>query len=149
MEVPVNSQLNNMKIFFSVSIAGDNGHKKFYPEIISELKKYGEVLTEFRDVSSKEYTDAELTTDEIYINDSRLIRESDIIIADVSIPSLGVGYEIGYAESLKKPIICLYMPIEGIKLSAMVEGCPNVKVYEYHNIEEMKEILKKEFQNII
>jgi nucleoside 2-deoxyribosyltransferase len=133
-----------MKIFFSVSIAGDNEHKKFYPEIISELKKHGEVLTEFRDVDSKQYADGQLSTEDIYKRDTSLIRESDILVADISIPSLGVGYEIAYAEALKKPIICLYMPIEGIKFSAMVKGCPNVKVCEYHNMEEMREIFKKE-----
>ncbi|MFZ2523566.1 MAG: nucleoside 2-deoxyribosyltransferase [Minisyncoccia bacterium] len=138
-----------MKIYFSGSIRGGGDHRKNYSEIISELKKYGVVLTEFVGEVLTNYESSKLPTEEIYNRDTALIRECDVVLADVSIPSLGVGYEIGYAESLKKPIICLYMPIEGIKISAMIKGCPRVKFCEYHNIEEMKEILKKEFQNII
>jgi nucleoside 2-deoxyribosyltransferase len=133
-----------MKIFLSVSIGGNHDHKKYYPEIIAEIKKYGEVLTEFQDVNSKVYADGDLNTEEIYKRDTGLIQQSDLVVAEVSVPSLGVGYEIAYAEALKKPIICLYMSIPDIKLSAMVKGCPKVKVCEYHNMVEMREILKKE-----
>ena len=35
------------------------------------------------------------------------------IVAEVTQPSLGVGYEIGRAVDMKKPILCLYRPQEG------------------------------------
>lgn len=139
MEIP-----GNMKFFLSVSIGGNHDHKKYYPEIIAEIKKYGEVLTEFRSIDSKEYADGDLNTEAIHRRDTGLIEGADLVVAEVSIPSLGVGYEIAYAEALKKPIICLYMPIDGIKISAMIKGCPSVKFYEYHNMEEMRGVLKKE-----
>lgn len=136
----------NMKIYFSGSIRGGGEHRKNYGVIITELKKYGEVLTEFVAEVSTNYQSSKLPTEEIYDRDTRLIMECDIVVADVSIPSLGVGYEVAYAEALKKPIICLYMPIPGNKLSAMIEGCPNVKLCKYKDMEEMKSILKNEFE---
>ena len=33
-----------------------------------------------------------------------------VIVAEVTQPSLGVGYEIGRAYAMKKPILCLYRP---------------------------------------
>ncbi len=36
--------------------------------------------------------------------------QSDIIVAEVTQPSLGVGYELGRAVAMKKPILCLYRP---------------------------------------
>lgn len=137
--------IGNMKIFFSVSISGNHEHKKYYPEIISELKKHGEVLTEFRDLKSENYTDAELSTVNIYKRDTELIKASDAVVAEVSVPSLGVGYEVAYAEALGKLIIGLHIPVDDIKLSAMIKGCPNVKLYEYNSIEDIGEVIKKAF----
>jgi hypothetical protein len=36
------------------------------------------------------------------------LKEADVIVAEVSTPSLGVGYEIGKAEDMGKRILCLY-----------------------------------------
>ena len=54
----------------------------------------------------------------IFSRDIKLIEECDAIVAEVSTPSLGVGYEICYGLQIGKPILCLYK--EGIKLSQMI-----------------------------
>ena len=36
-----------------------------------------------------------------------------VIVAEVTQPSLGVGYEIGRAFDMNKPILCLYRPQQG------------------------------------
>ena len=41
----------------------------------------------------------------------------------VTVPSLGVGYELGLAVSLGKPVLCLFRPGGERKLSAMIAGC--------------------------
>ncbi|MEI7962017.1 MAG: nucleoside 2-deoxyribosyltransferase [archaeon] len=43
----------------------------------------------------------------IFDRDVAWIKEADLVVAEVSMPSVGVGYEIGFAESLGKKIICL------------------------------------------
>lgn len=35
------------------------------------------------------------------------------LVSEVTVPSLGVGYEIGRAVAMKKPVLCLYRPQEG------------------------------------
>ena len=72
---------------------------------------------------------------EIYKRDVNWINECDILIAEVTVPSLGVGYEIGYAESLNKKIICLYQANEN--LSAMIKGNENITQISYNNIDEL------------
>ncbi len=52
-------------------------------------------------------------------------------MADVTAPSLGVGYEIGIAETLGKPILCLYRRQRGRRLSAMIAGNRRLTVSEY------------------
>ena len=36
-----------------------------------------------------------------------------VIVAEVTQPSLGVGYEIGRAFDMNKPILCIYRPQQG------------------------------------
>ena len=36
----------------------------------------------------------------IFERDVSWLKSSDVMIADVTVPSLGVGYEIGFAETL-------------------------------------------------
>ena len=57
-------------------------------------------------------------------------------MADVSSPSLGVGYEIGRVEAMGKPILCLYKRQEGRRLSAMIGGNRKLKIVEYDVEEE-------------
>ena len=59
--------------------------------------------------------------------DLELLEQSDVVVAEVTQPSLGVGYEIGRAVSIKKPILCLYRRKEegGKLLSRMIRGMDN------------------------
>ena len=86
-----------------------------------------------------------MTEEEIYNRDVSFVKESDILIADVTVPSLGVGYEIAYAEKLNKKIYCLYYQIEDKKISAMITGNQNCKVFYYKNEDDISDILKKIF----
>ena len=68
------------------------------------------------------------------------LKESDIIIAEVTKPSLGVGYELGLAESLGIKIICLFREDETTKdrrLSAMVAGNEYNTVIRYKTLEDI------------
>jgi nucleoside 2-deoxyribosyltransferase len=57
---------------------------------------------------------------EIYHRDIAWIEACDAIVAEVSTPSHGVGYEIAYALSIGKPVFCCYQ--EGVSVSKMLTG---------------------------
>ena len=65
------------------------------------------------------------------------------MVAEVTVPSLGVGYEIGRAVEAGKKTLCLYRPQEGKRLSAMIAGCPDVTIRPYETVEEAKDILRE------
>jgi hypothetical protein len=71
---------------------------------------------------------------DIWSNDMRWIGEADVVIAEVTNPSLGVGYEIARAERMNKPILCLFRPSSGRSLSAMIAGSPTATTFEYENM---------------
>jgi len=122
------------KVYFACSIRGGREDAAHYGEIVEIIKKHATVLTEI-------FADKTLTTNgmnapsvEIWTKDMDWVRQADMLIAEVTNPSLGVGYEIANAEIMNKPVLCLYRPSEGRKLSAMIDGSPRSVVVEYIDI---------------
>lgn len=134
-----------MKIYFSGSIRGGQEDADIYKQIIDELKKYGTVLTEH--IGSK-VQETNLTDEEIHDRDLKWVMESDVVVAEVTTPSLGVGYEIGRAAEFNKPIICLYRKNGKKQVSAMIAGCSQVKSFEYTTLEDAKQVLNEQFRDI-
>jgi hypothetical protein len=54
---------------------------------------------------------------------------------------LGVGYELGYALAMKKPVLCLYRSESEHPLSAMISGNPVIKTVVYSSIDDAKKVL--------
>ena len=72
--------------------------------------------------------------------DLEWLESADAVIAEVTNPSLGVGYELGMAEKLGKPILCLYEDSsKKRKLSAMVSGNLKFRKFHYHDLDHAKE----------
>ena len=74
--------------------------------------------------------------------------KADIIFAEVTVPSLGVGYEIGYADKSNKKIICVYDKNVTQKITTMLRGNKNLKIIPYEDLSEiinnLENILKEE-----
>lgn len=135
-----------MKIYFAGSIRGGRDDKDLYQKLITYLNEYGTVLTEHIGKSTLLETGETEPSDEwIFERDMKWIEQSDVLIAEVTTPSLGVGYEIGKAESMGKNLLCLYRPQKGKRLSAMVSGNSKANVQEYQTLEEAKQAIDKFF----
>ena len=133
-----------MKIYFAGSIRGGREDADRYYEIINHLKKYGEVLTEH--VGSDSLThkgENTLNDNQIHDRDMNWLLSSDIIIAEVTNPSLGVGYEIGRAIEHKKKIICLFYTKSNNRLSAMISESKDVVLFNYNNLNQLINYLDK------
>jgi hypothetical protein len=134
--------MNILKIYFAGSIRGGRDDAAFYLKIIHELKKYGEVLTEHvGDDSLISAGEQDLPDHIIHDRDIRWIEASDIVIAEVTTPSLGVGYEIATAQNMGKRIYCLFNTSKRTQLSAMIRGSNKLIVFDYQNFDELKKIL--------
>ena len=137
-----------MKIYFAGSIRGGRDEEKTYLRIIDYLAGFGDVLTEH--VGQKNIEKSEEKHSDIYIfeRDVSWLKSSDVMIADVTVPSLGVGYEIGFAETLNIPILCLYNPKNKKPLSAMITGNKNIIWKEYTSLEDAQVLIKNFLSNI-
>jgi hypothetical protein len=133
-----------VKIYFAGSIRGGRQDAELYRHIIAHLQTKGTVLTEH--IGHGGLTpDGELNMSdrEIYDRDLEWLTRSEVVVAEVTNPSLGVGFEIAMASRMNKRTLCLFRPAPGSRLSAMIAGCPDVTVYAYQTVEEAAVIIDR------
>ena len=116
-----------MKIYFAGSIRGSKPNKDWFHRLIQHISAKGRVLTKHSFGYSYE---EEISFDDtwIYERDMDWLKEADALVAEVSAPSFGVGYEIAKAEEWNKPILLLYREEPGRKPSAMLNGNENLNL---------------------
>jgi len=121
-----------MKVYFSCSLTGGRDYEEVYRLIVEHLLESGhEVPTAH--LASPDVMEVEKVVDanEVYHRDIEWIDHCDAVIAEVSTPSHGVGYEIAYALGQGKPVFCCYK--RGVNVSKMIVGndSPNITVIPY------------------
>ncbi len=131
-----------MKIYFAGSIRGGREDSTLYLQIIDYLKTFGEVLTEHvGDPNLTELGDDGPTDRNIHNRDLEWLKSADILVAEVTTVSMGVGYEIGRAVESGKNVLCLFRPDTGKNLSAMIAGCPDITLANYQTFDDAKKRL--------
>jgi nucleoside 2-deoxyribosyltransferase len=133
-----------MKLFFAGSIRGGGGYVKVYRRIIALLTSHGEVISEHLSDSGSPEKDEKTGDPAIYARATESIRQSDLVIAEVSQPSLGVGYEIGLAEAIGIPVIALFHRGSEHRISAMIAGNEKIITLRYDTFEELGALLEKQ-----
>ncbi len=131
-----------MKIYFSCSLTGGRADEKIYGVIVDILLAQGhEVLTAHLARPEVMAEEQRVSPREVYERDLQWLQEADALIAEVSTPSHGVGYEIALALLQGKPVLCCYRA--GARVSKMITGndLPNLTVRAYGNEAEALKIV--------
>lgn len=110
-----------MNIYFSCSITGGRADQAIYAAIVNRLLADGHDVPTAH-LSSPDIMSIEsvVSPAEVYHRDVAWVEGCNALIAEVSTPSHGVGYEIALALSLGKPVLCLYR--QGKRVSKMITG---------------------------
>jgi hypothetical protein len=130
------------KVYFACAITGGRGQAAVYRDIVAIVKAEGiTILSEaFADQSISAKTGIGMkhgmSAADIWAWDLDWVAEADCIIAEVTTPSLGVGYEIAKAHQWNKPVLALYQRQPDRKLSSMIAGSPNVTVFTYDDVSQ-------------
>ena len=137
-----------MNIYFSCSITGGRQDQQIYQSIVSYLVKNGHVVPTAHlatpDIMEGEY---DLNAADVYQRDMEWVRNCDVLIAEVSTPSHGVGYEIAAALYFGKHVMCCYQKNKTI--SKIIKGNTNKNIHivaygdEHELIYEMENYLIK------
>merc|ERR1712168_1180846 len=120
----LDSFLKTMNIYFCGSITGGRNDKDIYKRIIQKLQTYGTVLAEHVGCDESIAVIDGNAPDSKFIHDRHLdwLISADLVVAEVTQPSLGVGYELGRASAMNKKVVCMFRPENDKKLSCMIEG---------------------------
>ena len=129
------------KVYFAGSIRGGRQDADLYKRIIEYIQRNHIVLTEHVGDLSKSKTEG-LPNQEvaIYEQDTAWLREADVVIAECTTPSLGVGYELAYAEARGIPVHIFYNNPR-TNLSAMLTGDKYFQINPYEREAEIFPLL--------
>ena len=131
-----------MNIYFACSITGGREFDPVYRLICAALMSDGHVVpTAHLADSNVKMFEGQVDPREIFERDTAWIRGCQVLVAEVSTPSHGVGYEIGFALSLGKNVLCLHR--QGCKVSKMILGNPHpqLTIRSYTTIEQAVHLL--------
>lgn len=125
------------KIYFAGSTRGGRADAALYARLIAHMNEHHKVLTEHIGSPSLFPTvERGMTDEQIYVQDMNWLETCDIVIAECSTPSLGVGYEMAYAEKIGKPVHIFFDKTRGY-LSAMLTGDPYFHIHYYETEAEL------------
>ena len=134
-------------VYFAGSIRGGRADADLYKRIIQYIQREHVVLTEHvGDLSLSKTEGREDRDAAIYEQDTAWLRESDLVIAECTTPSLGVGYELAYAEAHGIPAHIFYNKSR-TNLSAMLTGNKYFQIHPYRNEEDIYPLLDSILQN--
>lgn len=118
-----------MNIYFACSITGGREFQPIYRSITIALMAAGHLVpTAHLAGEDIQVLEAKVEPAEVYARDTAWIRNCNALVAEVSTPSHGVGYEIGFALGLGKPVLCLYR--KGRVVSKMITGNPDPLLHQ-------------------
>ncbi len=133
------------RVFFSCSMSG--GFGRLAQE---ELRKIPDIIEErgmaviSRHQTREKFLDSEsqLTDRAIHDRDYGWLNEADLVIAEITNPSLGVGAEIADAVNHGIPVLCVYKKEHEQQISAYIRGKAGVVCKAYSGHEELKDIIR-------
>lgn len=131
-----------MKVYFAGSIRSGRQKVYDYQKMVNRFEENG------HNVLTKHVADPNLTVqgenipfEELYSRDVKWLDESDIVFADITTGSTGVGYEICYAELHGKNVYAVYE--KDANVSGFMRGDKKINLFAYESIDEVLEYIDK------
>ncbi len=127
-----------MNVYFACSITGGREFEPVYQAITHALQSDGHSVPTAHladaDVKTLEATASPV---EVYERDMAWIRSCNALVAEVSTPSHGVGYEVSFALNIGKPVLCVAR--KGQPVSKMLTGntMANLQMETYQDVTEV------------
>ncbi len=132
-----------MNIYFACSITGGREFEPVFQAMVKAMLADGHIVPTARlaDTDVREL-ETIVSPEDVYARDVAWIRGADVLVAEVSTPSHGVGYEIGLALGLGKPVLACHR--RNRKISKMISGNPdpNLTVRQYETMDEAVQVVR-------
>jgi hypothetical protein len=131
-----------MIVYCAGAIRGDSSYSESYQEIIEIVKRNGH--SALSELNSEFKSAFPLNVKQVFQRDIKWVEKSSVMIAEISGPSLGVGFEISYALYVREIPVLAVHNTEVENISAMITGCDSELFYvkSYNNNNELEQIIK-------
>jgi nucleoside 2-deoxyribosyltransferase len=132
-----------MNIYFACSITGGREFEPVFQQIVAFLLAEGHIVPTSHLASSEViFLEKVVTPRDVFERDVDWIKAADILLAEVSTPSHGVGYEIGLALSLQKPVMCIYKADRAISKMILGNPDPRLTVSAYQTSDDALQLVR-------
>jgi nucleoside 2-deoxyribosyltransferase len=131
-----------MNIYFACSITGGRQEQRVYQVIVDTMLRDGHVVPTAH-LSGSDVMASEEIVDplEVFTRDIEWIEGCQALIAEVSTPSHGVGFEISYALSKNKSVLCLHQQDKRVSKMLTGNNNPNIQIVSYQHPDQIPLIL--------
>ena len=127
-----------MQIYLACTVRGDRGAVAGLRALVTALERAGHtVLTKHLLEDDVEGAESALTERAVYERDIRWLEACDVLIADASGSSFGVGFEVGYvlgrSDRTDQRVVLLYRADRRDQISRLIVGNahPRCRVVPY------------------
>jgi nucleoside 2-deoxyribosyltransferase len=131
-------------IYLACTVRGDRGAIDVSRALADALERMGHtVLTRHLLSDDPDRDEARLTERDVYERDVRLLESSDVLIAEASGSSYGVGFEVGYvlgrSAGTGQRVLLLYDQQRRGRVSRLIVGNthPACTTYPYRNAADL------------
>ena len=141
-----------MRVYLACTVRGDRGGVAAGRAICARLQQSGhEVLTSHLLDDNVETAEAQLTEDAVFRRDLEWLSGCDVLVAEASGSSFGVGFEVGYvvagADRTGQQVVLLYDRARAATVSRLVVGNahPACTTFGYTSVNELLDFIDKRF----
>ena len=141
-----------MKIYLACTVRGDRGGVAAGRAICERLQHHGhEVLTTHLLADDVETAESAITETEVYERDVRWLTSCDVLVAEASGSSYGVGFEVGYvlgrAAATGQQVVLLYDTGRRHAVSRLITGNsdPHCSMRGYSSLAELADFIDQRF----
>jgi hypothetical protein len=137
-----------MRVYLACTVRGDRSTFEAVRHIGARVRERGhEVLTEHLLLDDVEHFESGHSDQDVYTRDLAWLESADLVIAEASGSSYGVGFEVGYvlgrAPQSGQRAFVFYRRDRHDQISRLISGLtgPHVQVRAYDSVEELDEAL--------
>jgi hypothetical protein len=137
-----------MRIYLACTVRGDRGTVSAARHIHDCLVRLGhEVLTAHLLRDDVESVEGRLRDDDVFTRDLEWLTHADVVVAEASGSSYGVGFEVGYvlgrAAQTGQRVLVLYQAARRGQVSRLISGLsdPRASVLAYESLSDIDAFL--------
>ena len=141
-----------MKIYLACTVRGDRGGVLAGRAICERLQRHGhEVLTTHLLADNVEGAESQLTERDVFRRDLAWLTACDVLVAEASGSSYGVGFEVGYvlgrAPDTGQRVVLLYQASRRDQVSRLITGNddPACTTFGYGSVDELLAFVEQRF----